>query len=212
MLAGLGSPDGSLVTDCQLVATASAAAAQHRASVHGLHTRPETVGLGALSIVRLKCAFRHVFDRPCKRGRTRTFLGSRFEYNKPQPNLHRPVLAAGGGSLGHHAGDLAEDRADRVRHAGHNRARRDGDEPSHQGILDEILSPSVFPDADPSKAGCELFHVSRIKSVAFWNNEGALPNPGFHLLIPYLGALGPPYYHVSQSTCRKAKLRLRSRG
>ena len=65
---GVGSPDGSFVTDRQFVASAGPPARQHRASVLGFHSRPEAVSLGALSIVRLKCAFGHVVEsKPAER-------------------------------------------------------------------------------------------------------------------------------------------------
>ena len=60
-LAGLGSPDGSFVADRQLVAAARAAPRQHRPAILGFHALAEPVRFGALSIVRLKCAFRHVY-------------------------------------------------------------------------------------------------------------------------------------------------------
>jgi hypothetical protein len=42
------------------MAAARAAAAEHGAPVLGFHALTETVYFGALAIVRLKCAFRHL--------------------------------------------------------------------------------------------------------------------------------------------------------
>jgi hypothetical protein len=44
------------------MAAARAAAAEHGAPVLGLHALTETVYFGALAIVRLKCAFRHLYS------------------------------------------------------------------------------------------------------------------------------------------------------
>lgn len=55
----MGVPDSSFVADRQLMAAASAAARQHGAAILRVHTGPESVGLRALAIIRLKCTFRH---------------------------------------------------------------------------------------------------------------------------------------------------------
>ena len=60
LAAGLSVPDSSLVADSQFMAAARAAAAEHGAPVLGLHALTEPVYFGALTIVRLKCAFRHL--------------------------------------------------------------------------------------------------------------------------------------------------------
>jgi hypothetical protein len=44
------------------MAATRAAAAEHGAPVLGLHALTETVYFGALAIVRLKCAFRHLYS------------------------------------------------------------------------------------------------------------------------------------------------------
>ena len=62
LTSGLGVPDGSLVTDGQFVAAARAAAGEDRASILGLHALTEPVYFGAFTIVRLKCAFRHLYS------------------------------------------------------------------------------------------------------------------------------------------------------
>ena len=51
--------DSSFVTDRQFMTATSAAASQYRSSVLTLHAGAKSVGLGALTIIRLKCAFRH---------------------------------------------------------------------------------------------------------------------------------------------------------
>jgi len=55
----MGSPDGSLVANRQRMTPFGAAAAQDGLSIFALHTGAKSVGLGALAIVRLKCAFWH---------------------------------------------------------------------------------------------------------------------------------------------------------
>lgn len=60
-LADVRIANGFLVAHGQLMAAASAAARQDRPAVLALHARPESVRLGALTIVRLKCSFGHGF-------------------------------------------------------------------------------------------------------------------------------------------------------
>ena len=57
---GFGVADGLLVADGQLVTAAGSAAREHGASVFGLHALAKSVRFGALTIVRLKCPFRHI--------------------------------------------------------------------------------------------------------------------------------------------------------
>src|SRR5712692_6308216 len=52
----------------------------------------------------------------------------------------------------HHAGDLAEDRADAGCNARHDRPRGNRDESRHQGVFDQVLSSIVAPYAD---TGCD---------------------------------------------------------
>ena len=52
-------PDGSFIADRQFVAATSPAAREHGAAILGFHARAESMCLGALAIIRLKCAFRH---------------------------------------------------------------------------------------------------------------------------------------------------------
>ena len=51
-----------LGTDCELLAAPRAPAGKHRPSVLSLHPRTEAVRLGAVTIVRLKSAFRHLYS------------------------------------------------------------------------------------------------------------------------------------------------------
>jgi hypothetical protein len=51
--------DGALIAYRQFVAAFRASPRQYRAAIGALHARAKTVGLGALSIVRLKCTFGH---------------------------------------------------------------------------------------------------------------------------------------------------------
>jgi hypothetical protein len=51
--------NGLFVTNRELVASACAAARQNGAAVLSTHPFAKSVGLGALAIIRLKCAFRH---------------------------------------------------------------------------------------------------------------------------------------------------------
>jgi hypothetical protein len=51
--------DGTLIAYRQFVAAFRASPRQYRAAIGALHARAKTVGLGALSIVRLKCTFGH---------------------------------------------------------------------------------------------------------------------------------------------------------
>ena len=55
----MGVPDSSFVADGQLVAALGATARQHGAAILRFHPGPESVGLCALAIIRLKCTFRH---------------------------------------------------------------------------------------------------------------------------------------------------------
>jgi hypothetical protein len=55
----MGSADGPFVADGELPASACAAPGKHGASIDGLHTRTETVRLGALAIIGLKRSLRH---------------------------------------------------------------------------------------------------------------------------------------------------------
>ena len=54
-------PDGSFIADRQFVAATSPAAREHGAAILGLHARAKPVLLGALTIIRLKRTFRHLF-------------------------------------------------------------------------------------------------------------------------------------------------------
>lgn len=58
-------PDGSFVTDRQLVPATRPAASQHRPPVLGLHAHAEAVCFGPLVIVRLKRSLRHCFFLTC---------------------------------------------------------------------------------------------------------------------------------------------------
>ncbi len=62
---GRSRPDGAFVAHRQLVASTGPPARQHCSSVLGFHSRPEAMRFGALSIVRLKCTFRHVVATMC---------------------------------------------------------------------------------------------------------------------------------------------------
>ena len=62
LAAGLSVPDSSLVADSQFMAAARASAAEHGAPVLGLHALTEPVYFRAFTIVRLKCAFRHLYS------------------------------------------------------------------------------------------------------------------------------------------------------
>ncbi len=55
----LGRADSSFVRDRQFMAATGAAARQHGTAVFSFHARAKPVFLGAFTIVRLKCAFRH---------------------------------------------------------------------------------------------------------------------------------------------------------
>jgi len=57
---GFGVANGLLVTDGQLVTAAGPAARQHGPAVFGLHALAKSVRFGALTIIRLKCPFRHI--------------------------------------------------------------------------------------------------------------------------------------------------------
>ncbi len=57
----LGVTDGSFVADGELVATFGPATRQYCLTILGLHTRSEPVGLGPLTVVRLKCTFWHLY-------------------------------------------------------------------------------------------------------------------------------------------------------
>src|SRR5438045_2671245 len=56
---GCGVADSSFVTDRQFMAAPRAATGEHRSSILALHAGAKSVSLGALAIIRLKCAFRH---------------------------------------------------------------------------------------------------------------------------------------------------------
>ena len=58
----MGVPDSSFVADRQLMAAPSAAARQHGAAVLRFHPGPESMSLGALTIVRLKRSLGHLFS------------------------------------------------------------------------------------------------------------------------------------------------------
>ncbi len=65
-----------LGTDRQLLAAAGAPPRQHGAAILGLHATAESMGLGPVAIVRLKCAFRH--------------SSSRIQYKRPgKPSANR---------------------------------------------------------------------------------------------------------------------------
>jgi hypothetical protein len=49
----------SLVADGELMAPTGAATGEDGAAIGGLHASPKTVGLRALTVVRLKCTFGH---------------------------------------------------------------------------------------------------------------------------------------------------------
>ena len=53
---------GAFIAHRQFVTPPRTPARQHRPSVLGFHSRPGTMRLGALSIIRLKCTFRHVIE------------------------------------------------------------------------------------------------------------------------------------------------------
>jgi hypothetical protein len=55
----MGVPDSSFVADRQLMAAPCAAAREHGAAILRFHAGPESMGLRALAIIRLKCTFRH---------------------------------------------------------------------------------------------------------------------------------------------------------
>jgi len=61
-LFGVRSANGSLVADRELVTAPGAAPRQHGPAILGFHALAEPMGLGALTIIRLKCAFRHVLE------------------------------------------------------------------------------------------------------------------------------------------------------
>lgn len=48
-----------LVADGELVASTGAATGKHGAAVGSFHASPKTVGLRALTVVRLECTFGH---------------------------------------------------------------------------------------------------------------------------------------------------------
>jgi hypothetical protein len=49
----------SLVADRELVASTGAAARENGAAIGSLHAGPKTVGLRALTVIRLESTFRH---------------------------------------------------------------------------------------------------------------------------------------------------------
>jgi hypothetical protein len=51
-----------------------------------------------------------------------------------------------GSGRDHDGIDLTEDDVDAAGDSRHNRARRNRDKPSHQSVLDKILTATVFPD------------------------------------------------------------------
>lgn len=59
-------------------------------------------------------------------------------------------------------GDLRKDRANASGDAGHNRPRRDGNEPGHQCILDQVLRMLVSPDPEAQQAVYNSVHGSMI--------------------------------------------------
>ena len=81
---GVRSAYGSFIADRQLVAAPGAASGEHSPSILGLHALTKPVFLGALSIVRLKCTFRHFGESVGERKHTRTpsfeFV---FDYSRP---------------------------------------------------------------------------------------------------------------------------------
>src|SRR5581483_2172842 len=54
-----GVTDGSLVTHGELVTALGAAPGKHGAAVLRFHANPEPMSFGPLTVVRLKCTFRH---------------------------------------------------------------------------------------------------------------------------------------------------------
>ncbi len=49
----------SLVADGKFMTSTGAAAGEHGAAIGGLHAGPKTVGLRALTVIRLESTFRH---------------------------------------------------------------------------------------------------------------------------------------------------------
>ena len=77
-----------LGTDRQLLAAAGAPPRQHGAAILGLHATAESMGLGPVAIIRLKCAFRHSssriqYKRPGKPSANRKEGGVRPEFHAP---------------------------------------------------------------------------------------------------------------------------------
>ena len=62
----------------------------------------------------------------------------------PGRKTSRPDLARG--RLYHDRVDLTENNIDATGNAGHNSAGRDSDEPSHERVLDEVLTCTVLPN------------------------------------------------------------------
>jgi hypothetical protein len=68
----------------------------------------------------------------------------------------RPAPALAGSGRNHNGVDLTENDVDAAGDPGHYGASRDRDKPSHQSVLDEILTASVFPDPELSDVLNEL--------------------------------------------------------
>jgi len=80
LLVGVGGTDGAFVTDRQLPTAPSPAAGQDVTAILRLHTRTKPVGLGAVTVIRLKCTLRHY---------SFLFLGVRHSLT---PDAERPKL------------------------------------------------------------------------------------------------------------------------
>lgn len=61
LFVGVGGTDGAFVTDRQLPTATGPAAGQDGAAILGRHTCAKTVGLGAVTVIWLKCTLRHYF-------------------------------------------------------------------------------------------------------------------------------------------------------
>jgi hypothetical protein len=82
----VGVADGLLVAYGQLVTAASPAARQHGPAVFALHSRTESVGLGALAIIGLKSPFWHIGLRSARNaqseGASFDEVSRQIQYNK----------------------------------------------------------------------------------------------------------------------------------
>ncbi len=75
------------------------------------------------------------------------------------------LLGSARGGVGHHRGDLAEDRTDAAGDAGHNGTRRNRNKTNHQSVFDKILPPSVPPEPQQEKHSLSTDHFHFLLEV-----------------------------------------------